>query len=305
MQLTVVQKVPIAADTVRLRLTAKDRYGLPPFRPGAHIELAIQGLSRRYSITSSHKDLGFYEICVLRTNPSRGGSSFIHDTLAIGDEVKVSGPFNAFSLAQTTAHSVFIAGGIGITPFFSMMEELTAAGQSLELHYSGRDAGRLLPIPAIQGQVTRYVDGSNGPTLIVRDLLDGLRPESHLYVCGPQAMIEAVREGAQARGWPSNQVHFESFGSGLKSTDRAVTLHLQRSGLTLSVLPGTSILDALLENGVWASHECRRGECGSCLTDVLAGEPSHRDVCLTDEQRRTGMCTCVSWSNSPELILDL
>lgn len=305
MHLTVVRKEPIATDTVRLRLAPKDQSILPAFRPGAHVELAVRGLSRRYSITSSHRELAFYEICVLRTKPSRGGSSYIHDGLAIGDVIEVLGPFSAFHLASGAAHSVFIAGGIGITPFLGMMEELGRNGRSFELHYAGRDEGRLLPTPETGHRVTRYLDSNGGPSLVISDLLADLRADSHLYVCGPQPMIEAVREGARNRGWPPGQVHFESFGHAPKPSDQTITLHLQRSGMTLNVQPGMSILDVLLENGVWASHECRRGECGSCLTEVLSGQPEHRDVCLTAEQRRSGMCTCVSWSKTQELILDL
>lgn len=305
MRLIVTRKDLLATDTVRLHLAAADESSLPAFRPGAHVELAIRGLSRRYSITSSPRELAFYEICVLRTNPSRGGSSYIHDSLAIGDAIEVSGPFNAFPLDSTAAYSVFIAGGIGITPFLGMMEELSRQGRLFELHYAARDEGRLLPIPEVGQRVTRYLDGNGGPSLAISDLLANIHADSHLYVCGPQPMIEAVREGARNRGWPPGQVHFESFGHAPKPSDRTITVHLRRSEMTLNVQPGVSVLDALLENGVWASHECRRGECGSCLTEVLSGEPDHRDVCLTDEQRHTGMCTCVSWSNTQELTLNL
>lgn len=305
MQLRVVQKDVIATDTVRIRLASDNRGALPPFRPGAHIELALPGHSRRYSLTSSPGESGFYEICVLRAHPSRGGSSFIHDTLAVGDDVEVGGPFSAFSVAAEAKHSVFIAGGIGITPFLTMIEEVAARGESFELHYSARDATRFLPTPIADGRITRYTDGPSGPTLNLQSLLASARKDSHIYVCGPQPMIEAVREVARIAGWPAQRVHFESFGASPKATDKPISLHLQRSGLTLSVQPGTSILDALLENGVWATYECRRGECGSCLTNVIAGEPSHRDVCLTEAQRSAGMCTCVSWAKTQDLVLDL
>lgn len=305
MQLTVVQKSLVATDTLKLRLAAANGAPLPAFRPGAHIELNIRGLARHYSITSSHREPAFYEICVLRTAASRGGSSFIHDGLAVGDVMEVAGPFNAFHLHATAAHSVFIAGGIGITPFFSMMAELDANGRSFELHYAARDEGRLLPTPDAGHRVSKYLDADGGPTLRIADLLAGVRSDAHLYVCGPQAMIEAVREAASQCGWPPGQLHFESFGSAPKPSDQALAVHLRRSGLTLSVAPGVSILDALLENGVWAGHECRRGECGSCITEVLAGEPDHRDYCLTPDQRRSSMCTCVSWAKTSELTLDL
>jgi len=82
---------------------------LPDFQAGAHIEVSIRGLNRHYSLTSSPKTVDHYEISVLRTTPSRGGSTYIHD---------------AFPLSRDARHSVFIAGGLGITPFYSMMEAL-------------------------------------------------------------------------------------------------------------------------------------------------------------------------------------
>jgi vanillate O-demethylase ferredoxin subunit len=215
MHLTVVRKDPIATDTVRLRLAPNDQSILPEFRPGAHVELAVRGLSRRYSITSSHRERAFYEICVLRTKPSRGGSSYIHDDLAIGDVLDVLGPFNAFPLVSGAAHSVFIAGGIGITPFLGMMEELGWNGRSFQLHYAGRDEGRLLPTPDTAHRVTRYLDSDGEPSLVISDLLADLHADSHLYVCGPQPMIEAVRE---ARG--------TSAGRQVRCTSRASTTHL-------------------------------------------------------------------------------
>lgn len=85
----------------------------------------------------------------------------------------------------------------------------------------------------------------------------------------------------------------------------APSVHLALSGMTIEVAPGAPILDALLENGVWAPYECRRGECATCTAEVLAGEPDHRDVCLSPSQRRDNVCTCISWARTPELTLNL
>jgi len=76
MNLIVMDKTMIAADTVRITFAAPDEGALPAFKPGAHIELSFAGFTRRYSISSSPNDRDCYEICVLRTNPSRGGSVY-------------------------------------------------------------------------------------------------------------------------------------------------------------------------------------------------------------------------------------
>lgn len=305
MLLTVVDKAPIAAETVRITFAAADGGALPAFSPGAHLELSWDGLTRQYSLTSSPGDLSRYEICVLRTDPSRGGSVHLHDRLRIGDRLAGVGPFNAFPLRREARHSVFIAGGIGITPFLPMMEALHESSRSFELHYAVRTPDRFLPVPDYPERTKRYVTGGDAHRLDIQGILSPLLTDVDLYVCGPRGMIEAVRATATARGWPDHLVHVESFGAGLSATDAPLTVHLALSGTSLEVAPGTTILDALLTHGVWAPYECRRGECASCVTEVLSGEPDHRDLCLTDEQRRHSMCPCISWAQSPEIVLNL
>ncbi len=305
MDLTVIYKTLIAADTLRIRLAAPEGSALPSFKPGAHIELRFAGFRRSYSLTSSPRDDRHYEICVLRTHPSRGGSAYLHDRLGIGDRLIAAGPFNAFPLNLEANYTVLIAGGIGITPFFSMMEALDESSRPFELHYAAQRSDRFLPVLARFARTREYPDIGARPSMDLDAILEPLPTDADLYVCGPRGLIEAVRAGAGARGWPDARIHFESFGAGTRATDTPVTIHLALSRLSIQVEPGTSILDALLANGVWAPHECRRGECGSCMTEVLSGDPDHRDLCLTEAQRRHAMCTCVSWGRTPEIGLNL
>lgn len=305
MDLRVIEKTTVAADIVRVRFTDACGASLPPFKPGAHIAITVAGRERRYSLTASPEAPHYYEICVLRRRPSRGGSDYIHDVLSVGETLNGSDPINAFPLRESANHSVFIAGGIGITPFYSMMASLHRAGSSFELHYTARSVDRLLPVPPYVDRVRRYVSGENRSALDIEMLLREIAPGSDLYVCGPSGMIVAVREKAAEHGWRSDAVHFESFGGVVGQDDAPISLTLARSGVTIEVQPGSSILDALIANGIWATFECRRGECGSCVTSFIVGEPDHRDVCLTAEQRRSAICTCVSWAKSTGLTLDL
>lgn len=137
--------------------------------------------------------------------------------------------------------------------------------------------------------MTRYVGSENGARLDIDILLQEVAPASDLYVCGPRRMIVEVREKAAQHGWRNDAIHCESFGGAVGQEDAPISVALARSGMTLEVQPGVSILDALIANGIWATYECRRGECGNCATGVLAGEPDHRDVCLTVEQRRSSL----------------
>jgi vanillate O-demethylase ferredoxin subunit len=62
----------------------------------------------------------------------------------------------------------------------------------------------------------------------------------------------------------------------------------------------------MLERGVFPSFDCRRGECGACLTRILAGEPLHRDVFQTEAEKAASayMAVCVSRAKSPRLVLE-
>ena len=139
----------------------------------------------------------------------------------------------------------------------------------------------------------------------VDSIVGALAGDDLVYACGPRRLLEAVRAAADRAGLLPRQVRIESCGAACLPTDRPVTLELAAGGTTVAVAADTTLLDALLEVGVWAPHECRRGECGACAVEVLGGEPDHRDVCLTADQRRTLVCTCVSRARSARLRLAL
>lgn len=132
-----------------------------------------------------------------------------------------------------------------------------------------------------------------------------LQPGTHIYVCGPRSMIVAVRELAETNGWAPEQIHFESFGGATTPDDQEIQVRLANSGREIPVPAGRSILDALLDAGIAVPYDCRRGECSLCTTPVLAGEPEHRDLRLTAEERAESMCLCVSRACSGGLTLDL
>lgn len=305
MQLCVTKKELVAANTSAFRFESDMSETLPSFQSGAHIEISFARFVRRYSLTSPTSERGYYEICVLKTEPSAGGSAYLHDHLEVGDNVEVSEPLNAFRLNDKALNSIFIAGGIGITPFFTMMSELHSAGSPFELHYAARTRERFLPIPAFVNQSHKYTDTAGRSRLDIDRLISSIPENADIYACGPRALIEAVREKTAAAGWTKDRVHYESFGAAPTFEDQELTVQLARSGETMKVSPGTTILEALLENDVWMSYECQRGECGFCIAEVLSGLPDHRDICLNEKQRLKFMCTCVSWAHGDELILNL
>lgn len=311
-----VSRVREESERVRsFELRALKGETLPSFTAGAHLRLTlpINGgvpAERNYSIVSDPADGERYEIAVLLEPEGRGGSRYMHEAVAEGDVLEVSPPLNDFRLVEGAERSILIAGGIGITPILAMLRMLVASGADTEVHYAAAAPERLAYRSAVfelaGDRAHCYTGGRSSETgMDLRQVLAHPRPGTHVYACGPRRMIEAVREIASEVGWSPDQVHFESFANGARPGDAPIRVELARSGMTVDVAADTSILDAMLEAGVWASYECRRGECGSCTTTVLEGEPDHRDVCLSPADRTRFMCPCVSRAKGEHLVLDL
>jgi ferredoxin-NADP reductase len=110
----------VAQDIKRFRLQSVDGSPLPPFAGGSHIVVSMNHERRRirnpYSLMGSTLDRSHYEITVLKTIDSRGGSIFMHDCVTPGTQLTVSPPINLFPIDHRGRKHILIAGGIGITP---------------------------------------------------------------------------------------------------------------------------------------------------------------------------------------------
>jgi vanillate O-demethylase ferredoxin subunit len=145
-----------------------------------------------------------------------------------------------------------------------------------------------------------------GDRLDIASIVSAAAHDAHLYCCGPGPMLEAFHLATAHRG--GDFVHTERFGSAEKAKrDTSFQIELARSGLTLDVDQGQSILDVLLKAGVGVAFSCEEGVCGTCEVAVLAGAPDHRDEYLTGAEREQNktMMICCSRSLSAKLVLDL
>ena len=299
-----VELTPLASDA-----------SLVPFTAGAHIDLHLPGGPvRSYSLLNSQGDVSRYVIGVHLHPASRGGSRHVHAAMRPGDVITIAGPRNHFKLAEDAAHSVFIAGGIGITPLLSMMRRLNELQRPWELHYAARthmQAGFLDEVRELSaggdGRVTIALDGEPGGTMLdLAQIVLQAPQQAHLYCCGPVGMLIAF-EGATA-GVPPGQVHTEYFAPILKAdTAGGFEVRCARSGKAVRVFPGQTILHALLDQGVQISYACEEGICGTCEVAVLEGTPDHRDSVLTLHEKVAGktMIVCCSGAKSEVLVLDL
>lgn len=308
----------IKAETPRVRslvLEAKGDTPLPQWSAGAHIRVRLPGGGDRpYSLvdlpecrTGRHYALG-----TLLEEQSAGGSRYIH-SLKEGDEVSATGPVNQFALADGEGPVLLLAGGIGITPLFSMAAALARAGRDFRLHYLGRAEGELAFLPELEAicgkRLAVHYDDTPPGRPDFAELIGTLAAEGDTYVCGPSGMIEAAKTVWALAGRPSGKLHYELFTATPAPTagDKAFEVEVKSTGQVVTVAPDQSIIDALEAAGVDIVCDCRRGDCGICQTAVLDGIPEHRDVVLTDEEKASNkvMQICVSRAKTPRLVLDL
>ncbi|MFI6735028.1 PDR/VanB family oxidoreductase [Nonomuraea sp. NPDC050451] len=285
--------------------------GWPPdWAPGAHIDLVLpNGLIRQYSLCGDRWDARVYRIAVLREPRGRGGSAYAHDELRVGDRVGVGGPRNNFPLVPADGY-LFVAGGIGITPILPMIQQADLLGADWKLLYGGRRRGSMafLEELAAYGDRVRLVPEDELGLPDVTAWLARPRPGTRVYCCGPAPLLAAVERAC--RPWPPYTLHVERFSAkeqGAPARDTPFDVELRRSGRTVTVGPGTSVLQAVRAAGVEVLSSCRQGTCGTCETTVLDGVPDHRDSILADREEEAADCMfiCVSRSCTDRLVLDL
>ena len=295
---------------------------LPRYEPGAHIELcatspAIGSFIRHYSliggIGSWDDPPNTYRIAVQRESDSRA-SAFIQDNFALGTQLAVSRPKNSFYLDRSAPKSLLLAGGIGITPIYAMLRSLVRRKKNFELIYSGRTSSGLayrddvLRLASHNGRL-HVSGGPVGSRLDLGALLATQPAGTHVYVCGPQSMINATAAAAEELGWAPECFHSETFIGAQPGGDEVpFDVELRQSRRIVRVGRDTTILDALTAAGHFALSDCRRGECGLCPLPVLEadGPLDHRDRYLSEDERASGqtMCICVSRIKGTRLVLD-
>lgn len=309
----VTDVVPLNDLVTRFRFERKDGGLLPTFSGGAHtvVEMIDGDITRLnpYSLMSDPMDQTAYTISVRRDDEGRGGSLFMHSQVNVGDEMVISYPVNLFSLDLRAKKHLFLAGGIGITPFLAQIKQLERFNGNWELHYACRSK-------TLGSYVDELTDHYPNETHIYYDdqkqaidlanLLDGQPLGTHVYVCGPKGMIGWVRQTAEAEGWPRESIHYEEFLA--PQPGQPFEVKLAVSNKVIQVGESESLLEAMEREGVDAPYLCRGGACGQCETQVIdyTGNFIHRDHWLDDEEHASGekIMPCVSRFEGKTLVLD-
>ena len=194
-----------------------------------------------------------------------------------------------------------------------MLAAATARALPWRLVYGGRRRDSMAFVEELErygDRVTLTPEDEDG-LLDVAGVLASCHSGSQIYCCGPTPLLSAVQERCAATGLPPGALHVERFtpliDAGTARTGEGFEVRLERSGLTVQVADGQTILEAVEAAGVEVTCSCLEGVCGTCETAVLEGTPDHRDSILTAAEREAGdtMMICVSRASSPMLRLDL
>ena len=312
-----------------LRLVSKDQ-DLPPFQAGQYISLSIEtgGIrtSRPYSISSPPNQTGYYEITVRRVDNGLV-SCYLLDQVKRRDVLESSGPCGLFHYNPIFHDStmVCIAGGSGITPFMSMIQEVIECGldRTIYLFYGNRTSTDVIfhdrlsniaekfenihYIPVIEEPKEGY-DGAKGLITgsLIKEAIGDINAKT-FYLCGPQAMYDFCLKELEQLGVPARKTRKEVYGApvnvseqpgwpeGLKE-DKVCRVRVNE-GSAFEAVAGQPLLVALEKNGLKVPSRCRSGQCSMCRVKLVSGkvfQPSGTPVRSSD--RRFGYVhSCVSY----------
>lgn len=312
-----------AAGTIRsFHLKAVDGGELPPFLPGQYLTFQAppaadgKARSRCYSLSDTG-DGRRYRISVKRVpwDASSGApmpvSVYLHEQLQVGDSILARAPMGRFTLDTASDKPVvLLAGGIGITPLLCMLQWLLANRPQRPVHlfYGARNAREMAFRTVIEDWAARHrqfsrhllfdspepgdsdLPGVRDGRFITVELLRRQLPygPAQFYLCGPNAMMQAMTEGLRAWGVAAKDIHLEAFGpsalANAAPTDAAIDttaaypVAFTRSGVH-AVWDGrdANLLELSERVGVEIANACRAGNCGSCETRIAAGEVSYAE----------------------------
>ena len=302
-----------ANGIISVELVSATAEPLSPFSPGGHIDVFLKNdLVRQYSLMNNPAESDRYVFAVLLENAGRGGSAHVHKKLRVGDVIEVSNPRNNFALVESVPLQVFVAGGIGITPFMSMADYCQEHNLPFKLYYCARhpDSTAFTALLADRLGDDIHIHFDEGDRSKSIDLVGifNAHKGAQFYCCGPRGLMGAMESMADDKGEPLIIEDFNPASSSKNDTSNnseGFDVVIASQDLTVRVEQGQSILDALGTINIEVERSCEAGVCGTCVVGYLEGEPVHNDVVLMPDEQDSRVALCVAGCRSSKLVLDL
>ena len=320
--------------------------------PGQFATLVLningQKVLRSYTISSTPTRPYVLEITVKRV-PGGLVSNWLADNLKVGDEIQIAGPKGKFCLVpgQIPRKVLFLSGGSGVTPLMSMTRWLCDVSANVNVKFfnsirSPKDfifqkelehltAQYRMFEPIICTSSREFDENWQGlEGRISREIIQQIAPdlhERHIFMCGPEGFMEAVKNMLKELNFNIANLHLESFGGvrtakankstppsqlihrgspiaptppAKKASEETFTVTFARSALQIKGESEKPLLDLAEENDIDLDYGCRSGSCGDCRVRLLEGTVDQEtDEGLGDEEREAGyILTCVSTPTS-------
>jgi len=354
--LTVARVSPEAAGAVAITFAVPpELHGHFDFQPGQFLTLRAtidgQDVRRNYSICSTRSRYARARELDVGIRPMEGGlfSNWAATQLRPGDRLAVMSPDGRFTIRKPRAlHRVGFAAGSGITPILSIIASTLEDSDSAKftLVYGNRRMGSVMFNEALQDLKDKY---KNRLTLIhvlsrqaqevpllegridaakVRQLIGTLLPAASMdevFICGPEAMIEATETALRAAGVPAERIHTERFSSprldelspearraAIAQPDPeapagqvALTVLIDGKPHELAMRRDQHVLDVALSAGLDAPYSCKAGVCCTCRAKVLEGSVSmDKNFTLEDAEIAQGfVLSCQARPTSERLVI--
>lgn len=292
----------VTSDAKVIRFISANGY-LPVFEAGQYINIftEINGVrtSRPYSISSSPKQRGFYEICVARI-PTGFVSDFILDKIKVGDTFEANGPQGVFRFNPVFhfKKSVFLAGGSGITPFMSMTREVLESGADREIYliYGVRKSELAIFHEEFSSMAKLHpnfhyhlvLSDSNSACTFRKGFIDstcikeivGDIEGSTFYMCGPTIMTDFCTKALEELKVKPKDIRREMFGARQDIQNEPGWPSTLTGNEVFKLTIGDKVIDAkssepllvsLERSGVRVNVCCRSGECSLCRVKLVSG----------------------------------
>ncbi len=341
------------ADAITLHLVHPQKNSIP-YLPGQFLTLILpincKKIRRSYSLCSIPDD-PYFSVTIKRVE---GGlvSNFIADQIKVGDEIEVMAPLGNFNLKADPSqkrHLYFFGGGSGITPLMSMTKSiLKYEPQSrITLIYGNRNLDCIIFKNEFADLEAQYPERLKVIHVFNEALADATEPQEYIgllnrsmvlqllenlkdsgydesfYMCGPEGMMNEVRDALQFMQVPSNKVFKESFTAPTTNTEdhtadvsseesneivtRTVTLLYEGKEYKVEVEPHETILEAGLRDDIDLPYSCQAGLCTACRGKCLSGRV-HLDERegLSDSEIDQGyVLNCVGHPLTADVVIEI
>lgn len=297
-------------DTKTFVLLPNQHFSVP--KAGQHIELSSVGTNKQenrcYTLSEITQDTVSITV---KLNPEGAVSPWLHNAIKVGEVFNISLPRGKF-VHRDQDKLLFICAGSGITPAFSMindllahtMEQSEANNLKIGLFYRTQAPENtiflqhLAKLESANNNIKIELSYSRLPVDIVThsftDQLMLAYPDikrQHIYLCGPELFRNDVIQYLESIDFNFDHLDIEQFtlpiksekeeqGNNVKLTgDVSVTLKSQNIHFVIpSNDSGKTLLEAAEEQGITLEHGCRSGMCGSCKTNLISGDVSGNKI---------------------------